>query len=132
MEEQSNEALWYVVHTYSGYENKVATDLQTMVENRRLQDLICDTLFQFRLLPHIFHWKAHRLFHHQFLLPSRIPDNLYLQTGTDVPRQHWMPVYLQFLYFPLQKAFWNILHLEIQVFHLLYIFENLSHNSEFQ
>ena len=41
MEEQSNEALWYVVHTYSGYENKVATDLQTMVENRRLQDLIC-------------------------------------------------------------------------------------------
>ena len=40
MEEQSNEALWYVVHTYSGYENKVATDLQTMVENRRLQDLI--------------------------------------------------------------------------------------------
>ena len=25
MEEQSNEALWYVVHTYSGYETKVAT-----------------------------------------------------------------------------------------------------------
>ena len=23
MEDQSNEALWYVVHTYSGYENKV-------------------------------------------------------------------------------------------------------------
>ena len=41
MEEQSNEALWYVVHTYSGYENKVATDLQTMVEHRRLQALIC-------------------------------------------------------------------------------------------
>ena len=33
MEEQSNEALWYVVHTYSGYENKVANDLQTMVED---------------------------------------------------------------------------------------------------
>ena len=26
MEEQTNEALWYVVHTYSGYENKVAND----------------------------------------------------------------------------------------------------------
>ena len=39
MEEQ---AQWYVVHTYSGYENKVAQDLMTMVENRRLQDLICD------------------------------------------------------------------------------------------
>ena len=37
MEEQSNEALWYVVHTYSGYENKVATDQMTMLENRRMQ-----------------------------------------------------------------------------------------------
>lgn len=37
MEEQ---AMWYVVHTYSGYENKVATNLETIVENRRLQDLI--------------------------------------------------------------------------------------------
>ena len=39
MAEQAN---WYVVHTYSGYENKVAQDLMTMVENRRLQDPICD------------------------------------------------------------------------------------------
>ena len=33
-------ARWYVVHTYSGYENKVAENLEKMVENRRLQDLI--------------------------------------------------------------------------------------------
>lgn len=32
--------LWYVVHTYSGYENKVSTNLETIVENRRLQELI--------------------------------------------------------------------------------------------
>lgn len=38
----AEQALWYVAHTYSGYENKVAQDLMTMVENRRLQDLICD------------------------------------------------------------------------------------------
>ncbi len=31
---------WYVVHTYSGYENKVATNIETVVENRKLQDLI--------------------------------------------------------------------------------------------
>ena len=31
---------WYVAHTYSGYENKVRQDLETIVENRRLQDLI--------------------------------------------------------------------------------------------
>ena len=34
----AEQAYWYVVHTYSGYENKVATDLMTMVENRRIQD----------------------------------------------------------------------------------------------
>ncbi len=36
------EAKWYVVHTYSGYENKVANDLVTMVESRGMQDLIQD------------------------------------------------------------------------------------------
>lgn len=36
----SDEAKWYVVHTYSGYENKVATDLETFVENRNLQEYI--------------------------------------------------------------------------------------------
>ena len=33
---------WYVVHTYSGYENKVAGDLMTTVENRGLQDMITE------------------------------------------------------------------------------------------
>jgi len=37
-----SEAKWYVVHTYSGYENKVANDLATMVESRGMQDLIQD------------------------------------------------------------------------------------------
>ena len=39
---ENSEAKWYVVHTYSGYENKVATDLEKMVENRKMQDLILD------------------------------------------------------------------------------------------
>ena len=38
----SDAAKWYVVHTYSGYENKVASTLQTTVENRGLQDMIPD------------------------------------------------------------------------------------------
>ena len=37
---ETTEARWYVVHTYSGYENKVASDLATMVESRGMQDLI--------------------------------------------------------------------------------------------
>ena len=41
----SNEAqaLWYVVHTYSGYENKVAENIKRMVESRNLGDLIFET-----------------------------------------------------------------------------------------
>ena len=53
MDEQNNEAMWYVVHTYSGYENKVAQDLGTMVENRRLQDLICDIKVPVEMVPEI-------------------------------------------------------------------------------
>ncbi len=38
----SDQAKWYVVHTYSGYENKVAQNIEKVVENRKLQDLICE------------------------------------------------------------------------------------------
>jgi len=34
--------LWYVVHTYSGYENRVAANLEKMVENRGIRELIQD------------------------------------------------------------------------------------------
>ncbi len=37
-----SDAKWYVVHTYSGYENKVMTDLEKVVENRGMQNLIFD------------------------------------------------------------------------------------------
>ena len=33
------EAKWYVAHTFSGYENKVASNILTVVENRNLHDL---------------------------------------------------------------------------------------------
>ncbi|MBQ9157013.1 MAG: transcription termination/antitermination factor NusG [Eubacterium sp.] len=31
---------WYVVHTYSGYENKVKANIEKTIENRKLQDQI--------------------------------------------------------------------------------------------
>jgi transcriptional antiterminator NusG len=40
----SETARWYVVHTYSGYENKVASSIKKAVENRKLQDLINEVL----------------------------------------------------------------------------------------
>ncbi len=36
----SEAAKWYVVHTYSGYENKVAQNIEKVVENRKLHKLI--------------------------------------------------------------------------------------------
>ena len=35
-------AKWYVVHTYSGYENKVKADIEKTIENRKLQDQILE------------------------------------------------------------------------------------------
>lgn len=37
-----SEARWYVVHTYSGYENKVKVNIEKMVENRGLEDQIIE------------------------------------------------------------------------------------------
>lgn len=35
-----SEAKWYILHTFSGYEKKVADNIQKVVENRNLQHLI--------------------------------------------------------------------------------------------
>lgn len=37
-----SEAKWYVVHTYSGYENKVKADIEKTIENRNLHDQILE------------------------------------------------------------------------------------------
>ena len=34
------ESQWYVVHTYSGYENKVKANIEKIIENRNMQDKI--------------------------------------------------------------------------------------------
>ena len=36
------EANWYVVHTYSGYENKVKANIEKTIENRHLEEEILD------------------------------------------------------------------------------------------
>lgn len=37
-----SEANWYVVHTYSGYENKVKANIEKTIENRHLEDQIIE------------------------------------------------------------------------------------------
>ncbi len=38
--DSSSKAKWYVVHTYSGHENKVKVNIEKIVENRGMQDLV--------------------------------------------------------------------------------------------
>jgi len=40
--EENLEPRWYVVHTYSGYENKVKTDLEKTIKNRELENFFFD------------------------------------------------------------------------------------------
>jgi transcriptional antiterminator NusG len=39
-EDEATKAKWYVIHTYSGHENKVKVNIEKLVENRGMQDLI--------------------------------------------------------------------------------------------
>lgn len=38
------ETKWYVIHTYSGYENKVKANIEKIVENRNMQDQILEVI----------------------------------------------------------------------------------------
>ena len=40
MKQESQGPRWYVVHTYSGHENKVKANIEKLVENREMQDAI--------------------------------------------------------------------------------------------
>ena len=42
IEKPAEQPKWYVIHTYSGYENSVETDLRNMIENNNLHDYIFD------------------------------------------------------------------------------------------
>ena len=44
VEGASDEPLWYVIHTYSGYENKVKANLERVIENRGMQDYFFDII----------------------------------------------------------------------------------------
>ena len=49
----AEEARWYVVHTYSGYENAVAAAVMKAAENRRMTDLIKEVRIPMETVPEI-------------------------------------------------------------------------------
>ncbi|QSX05973.1 transcription termination/antitermination protein NusG [Sedimentibacter sp. zth1] len=44
MKQKSQGPRWYVVHTYSGHENKVKANIEKLVENREMQDIIFEVV----------------------------------------------------------------------------------------
>jgi len=52
--------LWYVVHTYSGHENKVATTLKQRVETMNLKDKIFEIVVPTRNIVTVRHGKKRR------------------------------------------------------------------------
>ena len=60
-------ARWYVVHTYSGYENKVATDLRKIAENQKeVAELIVDVMVPIEEVVENRSGKAHTIQHKIF------------------------------------------------------------------
>jgi len=41
---RSKDAKWYIVHTYSGHEDKVKKNIEKLVENRNMQDLVLEII----------------------------------------------------------------------------------------
>ena len=59
MADQAETAQWYVVHTYSGYENKVKVNLEKSVENNGLQHLIQEVAIPIEEVEEIRNGKRH-------------------------------------------------------------------------
>ena len=50
----ADNAQWYVVHTYSGYENKVKANLEKTIENNNLHHIFFDYSYEVFLLSNSF------------------------------------------------------------------------------
>ena len=65
-----NNAKWFVVHTYSSYENKVASNIKTIVENRQMQDQIFEVKIPMETVKEIKDGKEREVEHK--LLPGYV------------------------------------------------------------
>ncbi len=53
MKQESQGSRWYVVHTYSGHENKVKANIEKLVENREMQDIIFEVRVPVEEVPEV-------------------------------------------------------------------------------
>ena len=79
-------AKWYVVHTYSGHENKVATNLKQRIETMKLADKIFDIIVPTRNIVTVKHGKKEeqkeKIFPGYILVKMVLDDTSWLAVRT--------------------------------------------------
>ena len=63
------EANWYVVHTYSGYENKVKANIEKTIENRHLEEEILEVRVPMQRIPTVWSMEI------SFTIPTAAPSS---------------------------------------------------------
>src|SRR3972149_7073971 len=79
-------AKWYVVHTYSGHENKVATNLKQRIDTMKLADKIFDIIVPTRNIVTVKHGKKEeqkeKIFPGYILVKMVLEDDSWLAVRT--------------------------------------------------
>ena len=74
------EANWYVVHTYSGYENKVKADIEKTIENRHLENEILEVRIPMEEVVELRNGAKKKV--QKKLFPGYVLINMYMNDDT--------------------------------------------------
>ena len=74
------EANWYVVHTYSGYENKVKADIEKTIENRHLENEILEVRIPMEEVVELRNGAKKKV--RKKLFPGYVLINMYMNDDT--------------------------------------------------
>ncbi len=86
-----DQAKWFIVHTYSGYENKVADSLKKTVENRQMQDLIKDITIPTEIVTEINDNGVEKQVERK-TFPSYVMVKMTVTDEGKVPNESWYAV----------------------------------------
>ena len=88
----ADNAKWYVVHTYSGYENAVKTAIEKSVTNRGLEDMILKMEIPMETVTEVTESgvtkEVERKVFPGYVLIKMVHDRRHLASGPQHPRRH--------------------------------------------
>lgn len=83
----SDAAKWYVIHTYSGYEGKVAENIKKVVKNRNLDDLILEVEVPTEKVTEITDGKSREVERKTF--PGYVMIKMVYNEDSDLSKEAW-------------------------------------------